>query len=233
MASKERKFYKVLTKNLRAPSHTEFSYENWQTKTFKVEYPLEMCKSGLHLYTSLENISIGLFGERVFEAEPIGEYISDKNKICCKEIKLIKELKIEEIKDPKWAYYYCRYVKDIPKIYKKITNSRWAYRYCHDIKDRPEVYKNITDFNLAYSYCRHIKDRPEVYKYITDSQLAYKYCRYVKDRPEVYKNITDPEWAYYYCLDIKNRPEVYKHITVFKWSYWHCFLNRLINIIVK
>ena len=212
MTSRKQKYYKVLTKDLKAPSNTEFSYENWQTKTFKVEGPLEMCKNGLHLYTSLEYLSAGNFGERVFEAIPVGEYISGKKKICCRGVKLLKELKPGDVKDSQWAYYYCYKVKDIPEVYENITNSRNVYWYCRYIKDRPEVYKNITDSEWAYYYCHYIENRPEVYKHIITSEWAYQYCCEIEDKQEMYKKITNPNVAYWYCRNIKDRPEVHKYI---------------------
>ena len=168
MTTEKQRYYKVLTKDLRAPNNKEFSYKGWQRKTFKVKGSLKMCANGLHLYTSLENISVGSFGERIFEAEPVGEYISDKDKICCRGVRLLKEIKSGEVKDSEWAYYYCFKVKDKPEVYKNITDFEWACRYCLEIKDRPEVYKNITDPEWAWWYCQYVKDRAEVHKYIKE-----------------------------------------------------------------
>ena len=212
MTTKKHKYYKVLTKNLMAPNNKEFSYKGWQTKTFKVKDSLKMCKNGLHLYTSLEYLSAGNFGERVFEAIPVGEYISGKKKICCREVKLLKEIIPEDVKDSQWAYHYCYEVEDKPEVRKNITDSEWAYYYCHYVQDNPKVYNNITKSQWAYRYCHDVRDIPKIYKRITVSIWAYCYCYNVKDRPEVYKYITNSKWAYKYCYDIKNRPEVRKYI---------------------
>ena len=177
---KSRKYYKVLTKDLQAPVDRSFFYDEWQTKIFEVEGPLIMCMNGLHLYTSLENVSIGNFGERVFEAEPIGEYISDKNKICCRKVRLIKELKPEDVKDSEWAYNYCRRVKDNPEVRKNIVDSKWAYYYCYEIEDRPEIRRNITDSMWAYYYCHDVEDKPEVFRRITNFYTIYRYFYNVK-----------------------------------------------------
>ena len=93
---------------------------------------------------SLDNVVIGRFGSRVFEARPIGDNLEDEDKICCRGIQLIRELKPEEVTDQSWCYQYCRYREDRPEVWEKITNSKWAYRYCHHIKDRPEIRKYIT-----------------------------------------------------------------------------------------
>ena len=250
MITEEKKYYKVLTKDLRAPNQKWFSYKDWQTKTFEVEGSLKMCAKGLHLYTSLKYLSVGKFGERVFEAKSIGEHISNKNKICCRKVKLIRELKPEEVKDSEWAYhyccevedkpevrknitdsewayYYCRYVKDNPEICNNITKSEWAYQYCFNIRDIPKIYKRITASEWAYCYCYSVKDRPEVRKNIIDSVWAYYYCRYVKDRQEIYKHITSPTWAYAYCCDVKSRHQIYKNIAIFSLNYWCCLLGLL------
>jgi len=187
---KQKRYYKVLTEDLKAPSNTNFSYENWENRTFRVEGKLFMCANGLHLYKSLKNVSVGDFGSRVFEAIPIGnEYIEDEDKICCREIKILREIDASKVKDSAWAYWYCLY-----------------------IKDRRDVRKNIRDSKWAYEYCKYIKDRKEVWKNITDSEYACRYCLDVKDRKEVWKNIKDNKWAYWYCRNVKNRKEVRKYI---------------------
>jgi len=49
------------------------------------------------------------------------------------------------ITDAKWAYFYCKNVKDRASVRKYITESQWAYYYCEDIENRAEIRKNITD----------------------------------------------------------------------------------------
>ena len=128
--------YKILTKNLKAPNifNRSYSYEGWEKKSFRVEGGLELCRNGLHVYKSLNNVTIGNFGERVFKVEIIGKYIEDENKYCCKEIKILKELDAEEVKDSRWAYRYCRDVEDREEVRKNIKDSVWAYYYCRDVK---------------------------------------------------------------------------------------------------
>ena len=206
------KYYKVLTKDMCSPYDNKTEWALGETTKLCNKHPLKLRWNGLHLYTSLNNVSIGYFGSRVFEAEPIGEILKDENKICCKEVKLIRELNPSEVTDSEWVYEYCRDVEDIPRVRKNITDSEWAYQYCRVVKDRPSVRKHITDSEWAYMYCRFIEDSPEVRNRITDSYWACRYCRDIKDRPEVRKNITDSEWAYRYCRDVKDRPSVRKHI---------------------
>ena len=136
-------------------------------KTTKLnnDKPLKICENGLHLYTSLDNITIGSFGPRVFEAEPIGEVAEAESKICCRSAKLIREVDPGEVRDSEWAYEYCLNI-DRPSVRKNITDSGWAYRYCLDIKDLSSVRKYITDSGWAYEYCLGIKDRPEVRKHV-------------------------------------------------------------------
>ena len=137
------KYYKVLTKDLRAPNNTDYSYEDWESKTFRVKGRLSVYRNGLHLYKSLANISVGNFGERVFEAEPIGKFLDDKDKICCRGIRILCEIKPEEVEDSKWAYLYCRNIRDRVEVRAKIVESEWAYRYCQNIRDRAEMRAKI------------------------------------------------------------------------------------------
>ena len=162
------KYYKVLTKNMCSPFDNKTTWIINETTKLRNKHPLKLCFNGLHLYKSLDNISIGEFGPRVFEAEPIGEILKDENKICCREVKLLKELNPGEVTDSEWAYDYCLSIKDRSSVRKNITDSEWAYRYCRDVKDRPSVRKNITDSEWAYEYCIDVKDRPSVRKYIKE-----------------------------------------------------------------
>ena len=212
------KYYKVLTKDMRSPvnGRTKWAIGDITKLRCRLELNysvrLRLCRNGLHLYTSLDNISIGEFGPRVFEAEPIGKVVRSEDKVCCRAVRLLKELDPAEVTDSHWAYNYCKRVKDAPKVRKNITDSSWAYRYCRDIKDRPSVRKRITNDYWACEYCKNIKDIQSVFKNITESDRAYWYCRNIKDRPSVRKYITDSDWAYCYCEYVKDRPSVRKYI---------------------
>ena len=174
--------YKVVTKDLKAPIGNDFSYVGCNTKGFIKEYKgeLKLCSSGIHVYKSLSNVSIGDFGSRIFKVEILGKYLEDSNKYCCNKIKFIEEIDITEVTDSCWAYYYCKYIKDRKEIYSKITDSMYAYYYCRKVKDRKEIYSKITDSYCAYCYCKDVKDRKEVAKYITDKENKDLYNRYVK-----------------------------------------------------
>ena len=51
-----------------------------------------------------------------------------------------------------------------------ITESRWAYYYCRDVKDRPEIRDNITESEYICYYCRNVEDRPEMRARITNEE---------------------------------------------------------------
>ncbi len=68
---------------------------------------------------------------------------------------------LDEYEISKWAYYYCRDVKDDPEIKKYITDSRWSYQYCKFINDDPEISKFITTPIWAYGYCRDVNKNDE------------------------------------------------------------------------
>ena len=57
-------------------------------------------------------------------------------------------------------------------------NISWnSYWYCRDIKDDPKVRKHIILEMDAYYYCMYVKDDPEVRKYIN----RYIYLKYLKE----------------------------------------------------
>ena len=214
------KYYKALTEIMTSPIYYNTKWSLDCINKLGNRRPLKMCNNGLHLYTSLDMLTSAGFGSRVFEAEPIGEILeddSDDTVVCCRKVKLVRELDPSEVTDSVWAFWYCQDIQDIPSVYENITESEWAYEYCDLIKDRPSVRKNITDSDIAFEYCKNIKDRPSVRKHITDSGWACDYCELIKDRAEVRKHITDSYWAYKYCRYIKDRPSVRKHITDPEW----------------
>ena len=65
-----------------------------------------------------------------------------------------------------WAYFECKFRKDIKEVRKLITVDQWMFLYCRDIKDRKEMWSKITSSDNAYSYCKDVKDRTEVRKHI-------------------------------------------------------------------
>ena len=141
------KAYKVLTADNRAPNNPNYQYHPASGVTVQHEgEELEMCKSGLHVYKSLKNISVGSFGSIVWEVRVNDkDCICDDTKYACKQFTFIREIEPAEVKDPEWAYCYCRYVRDDPEVRKHITESVWAYFYCYDVRDDPEVRKHIKE----------------------------------------------------------------------------------------
>ena len=206
-------YYKVLTKDMCSPYDGKTTWAVGEVTELNNDRPLDLCWNGLHLYKSLRKISIGEFGPRVFEAEPIGELVNGRGKVCCRRVKLIKEIDPSEVIDEYWIYEYCDTENDIPEVRKNITSSIMSLDYCLYIKDRPSVRKHITDSRWAYDYCVNVKDRPSVRANITYSWWALMYCINIKDRQSVRKHITDSRDALSYCCKVKDRLSVCKHIT--------------------
>jgi len=188
---KQKIYYKVLTSDLKSPNNTEFDWSDWESKTFKVHGPLKMCSNGIHLYKSLNNLFIGKFGSRVFEAQVIGEEILDEgdDKICTREVKLIKEIDISLVEDNYWIYYYCKNIQDKEELWSKLTNDMQIYEYCKYVKDRKELWSKMTNEAWIYSYCRNIQDRKELWSKLTDEQYINRYCRNIQYRKELLNKI--------------------------------------------
>jgi len=218
---KQEIYYKVLTSDLKSPNNTKFDWSDWESKTFSVEGTLEMCSNGIHLYKSLNNLSIGNFGSRVFEAQVIGEEILEgDDKICVQEVKLIKEIDISLVEDNEWIYYYCRDVQDRKELWSKLTDEKYIYRYCIYVKDRKELWSKLTNEYWIYSYCRDIKDREELWSKLTDNEWIYYYCLFVQDREELWSKLTNEQWIFYYCKDIQDREELWSKLTDEYWIFY-------------
>ena len=204
-----KKYYKVLTKDLRAPNNNNFSYKDWENKIFEVKGKLEWCRNGLHLYKSLNNLSVGNFGSRVFEAKLIGKFLEDASKLCCKKIKIIKEIDIMKIEDDYWIYHYCQDVKDRSELWKKLKEDQWIYNYCIHVQDRSELWKKLKDDEWIYRYCKDMKDRSELWKKLTEGEWIFYYCRDIQDRSELWKKLKkDNGWIPLYLRYVKDRPEL-------------------------
>jgi len=168
---------------MKEPDNKKLSYKGWKDKTFRIEGELIMWKNGLYLYKSLSNLTAGNFGSRVFEAVSIGEYIEDIDKKVCREIRLVRELSLDEI------------------CVEELDNG-WAYGYCFYVKDRPEIRDKLVGSSLAFWYCLCVEDRPEIRDKIVNSREAYWYCRTIEDRSEIRARIIEGKWAYRYCCDV-------------------------------
>ncbi len=70
-------------------------------------------------------------------------------------------------------------MNNLPFLLDENEISRWAYYYCRKIKDDSEIREFITDPYWAYHYCRYVNDDPEIREFIVDSERAYLYCKYV------------------------------------------------------
>ena len=192
------KYYKVLTKDMTSIYDGKTKWAIGEITKIDNYRHLSL-GDRLSLYTKVEYIMSIVFGPRVFEAEPIGPTAYDIGGVIhCGAAKLLRELDPDEVTSNWWIVDYCKYIKDVPKIRKKITKPCWAYCYCNEVKDRPSVRKYITDNEHAFKYCRNIKDRPAVRKYITESEWAAKYCIDVRDKPSMRKLITSGSWQLWY-----------------------------------
>lgn len=130
------KGYKILTKDMYSPFDKKTKWILGKSIKLENNQELKIGHYGLHLYKSLDNVSIGAFGSRVFEAETIDDYIEDANKLCSYEVKLLKELKPSDVTDSYWSYLYCKNIHDNIEVAKNITNSLYAFYYSIEVRDK-------------------------------------------------------------------------------------------------
>ncbi len=82
-------------------------------------------------------------------------------------------------------------MNDLPILLDEYKISRWAYLYCKDIKDDPEIREYIIESEWAYYYCGNIDDNPEIRKFIIKSEFAYLYCKYINTNDERLINLSE------------------------------------------
>lgn len=121
---------------------------SWELgKWNKVDGKLEICSNGLHAYTCpLESIN-NIFGNRWFIAEAKGEIIKEENKICCSEMRVIKE--IPDIVFKKFALFCA---KDALKYYKKeYPNDKRVSDCIKAVEDYLDGKISLAELNAAWS----------------------------------------------------------------------------------
>lgn len=108
-----------------------------------------MCRSGFHFCTELQDIIKYYCNTemRVFEVEATG-LITDPEKDCskhaCSELKLVKELSLEEVKasinTSRQAYLWACYIGDREHMKQYITEPEYAYYWAKCIDSNDKTY---------------------------------------------------------------------------------------------
>lgn len=154
-----------------------------------------LCESGFHFCTELQDV-VKYYCKptmRVFEIEASGiitDVESGCSKIACSELKLVRELSLEEVKNhitgSEQAYRWVYAIGDQEHMKQFVTVSEYAYRWAKFLGDQEHMRQFVTDSIWAYYWARDIGDREHMRQYITDSQLTKQWVRYIDSKDEQY-----------------------------------------------
>ena len=192
------KGYKAFESDLTCRGY-EFTTD--ETHTFDDE-PI-LCEQGFHFCTTLEDI-VKYYHQpdmRVFEIEATGiitDAEGDCSKRACSEIKLVKELSLDEvmlnITKSELAYRWARWIgnKDIMVNY--ITESEWAYKWAKCIGNKDIMINHVTESKWAYFWARDIGNEDIMINHVNESMWTY-YWAYLIGNIDIMKSrVTEPYW---------------------------------------
>ena len=137
-----------------------------------------LCRQGSHFCTDLQDI-VKYYSSptmRVFEIEASGIITNAKDdcsKRACSEIRLIKEISLDEVmlsitkSEP--AYYWAYYIGNRDIMIDRITESKCAYWWARDMGNIDIMIKHITESEWAYWRARWNGNEDIMINYITVS----------------------------------------------------------------
>ena len=177
-----------------------------------------LCKQGFHFCTTLEDIVKYSHQPdmRVFEIEAGGTITGtedDCSKRACSEIRLIKEISLNEvmfsITKPQTAYLWAKKIGDkdimINRIANRITESKWAYEWARDIGNQDIMINYITDSQFSFWWAEGIGNQDIMIDRITESEYAYKWAKNIGNKDIMKPKVTEPywikEWNYWFTND--------------------------------
>lgn len=139
-----------------------------------------LCRQGFHFCTTLEDVvKYYLFPNmRVFEIEATGiitEAKKDCSKRACNEIKLIKEISLEDVAH-------------------SITVSEWAYMWARCIGNRDIMISKINESEYAFEWAIDIGNIDIMIDRITDSEYACKWVEYIGNKDIMKLRVTERKW---------------------------------------
>jgi hypothetical protein len=165
-----------------------------------------LCQSGFHFCTDLQDV-VKYYNSptmRVFEIET-GGIITDAKDDCskraCSEIKLVKEISLNE-------------------VMLSITKSELAYRWAYYIGNRDIMINHINESEWAYWWARGIGNQDVMINSVTESGHAFEWAYYIGNKDIMINHINESKWAYYWAIDIGNRDIMKSRVTEPEWIDW-------------
>lgn len=161
------KGYKAFNSDLKC---RDYQYKEGQLHVY--DSTVELCVSGFHFCTELQDVVKYYYYQsmRVFEIEATGtitEPETDCSKRACSELKLIKELSLEEVKNSinksEPAYYWACFISEQEHMKQYVTEPEWAFYWAKNIGDQEHMKQYITDSYWAYNWARDIDCNDEQY----------------------------------------------------------------------
>ena len=192
------KGYKAFNNDLTCRDY-QFTTDN--THTFDDE-PIS-CKRGFHFCTDLQDVVKYYHNPnmRVFEIEASG-IITDSEESCskraCSEIKLVKEIPLDEvmlnITKSQTAYYWAEEIGNRDIMINRITESEWAYKWARWIGSRDITISKIKEAEWAYYWATDLGNQDIMINHIEDSGWAYMWARWIGNRDIMKSRVTESVW---------------------------------------
>ena len=184
------KGYKAFNSDL-----TCLGYQYQENQLHVYEGTPVLCESGFHFCTDLQDV-LKYYSEstiKVYEIEASG-IITNPEKDCskrsCSELRLVKELSLEDVKNSitksEHAYNWALWIGDREHMKQFITESKWAYYWARYFGDIEYMKQFINDSEYAYCWAKNIGDREHMKQFITDSEDAYYWINFINPTDEPY-----------------------------------------------
>ncbi len=162
-----------------------------------------LCMKGFHFCTTLEDVVKYYHNPtmRVFEIEASGvitEAKSDCSKRACSEIRLVKEISLDEVmlsitkSEP--AFYWAKNIGNRDIMIDRITESEWAYWWASNIGNQDIMINHITESKYACYWAKKIGNQDIMINRITDSEYACYWANNIGNKDIMKSRITEPKW---------------------------------------
>lgn len=184
------KGYKAFDSNLKCRG-----YQFNTSDTFVHEGDVILCEAGFHFCTELQDV-VKYYSSsdmKVYEIEADGIITQSENdcsKRACSQIKLIREISLDELKNSinssASAYWWARYIGDREYMKQFITKSKLAYTWAIVIGDKEHMKQFVTESKWAYWWAYYIGDKEYMKQFVTESKWSCEWIEYINPDDKQY-----------------------------------------------
>ena len=162
-----------------------------------------LCEQGFHFCTDLQDVVkyYHFPNMRVFEIEAtdiITEAKDNCSKRACSEIRLVKEISLDEvmlsITKPEPAYYWAKGIGNKDIMIKHISDSEYACYWALNIGNQDIMINKIKESEWAFWWTRNIGNEDIMKSRITESEWAFWWANNIGNKDIMKSRITEPKW---------------------------------------